>query len=173
MHDEKKVSYIVILLAVFLLCGCSKEEKKLTGEYRRYYLNPSETTLVKEAYDPKERTTEKMVYEMTDILKETVEGGDYIRLMPKDVDIQDITFEDQIVAVNFNAAYAQMENTREILVRAGIVKSYVQIPGVTYVQFKINGEPLTDSTGAVYGNMDKDTFAEEMEAILTRLFPSS
>lgn len=53
-----------------------------------------------------------------------------------------------------------MKNTREILVRAGVVKAFVQIPGVEYVEFTENGAPMTGSEGVEIGRMDRNTFIE-------------
>ena len=74
--------------------------------------------------------------------------------------IQDITYEGQTVSVNFNSEYKNMKNTREILARAGIVKAFTQIQGVSDVEFFCEGEPMTDAAGVLIGKMDKNTFVE-------------
>ena len=58
----------VLLLAVsvcMLAAGCSIEvEEQTPDQYSFYYLNTAETTLEREAYEPKEETTDFMVREL-------------------------------------------------------------------------------------------------------------
>ena len=40
------------------------------------------------------------------------------------------------------------------------MKAFTQIPGVSYVEFLDEGEPMTDASGMLLGKMDKNTFVE-------------
>ena len=42
---------------------------------------------------------------------------------------------------------------------AGVVKTFLQVPGINSVRFTIENEDLTDSRGLAVGNMTADTFA--------------
>ena len=53
-----------------------------------------------------------------------------------------------------------MNNAREILVRTGMVLAFTQIPGVSYVEFQENGNPMTDSDGRELGPMERSSFVE-------------
>ena len=53
-----------------------------------------------------------------------------------------------------------MKYTREILVRAGIVKVFTQLQSVSGVTFEVEGEPLLDSNGEEVGTLGKDSFIE-------------
>lgn len=153
-----------ILLAVCILLGTmgcqEKEETKNASEYYMYYLSPKETTLETEEYIPKERTSEAMVEEIAEKIDEEPSDEGYLRLFPKAVVMQSVTYEGQTVTVDFNSEYKKMKNTREILARAGVVKAFTQIPGVSYVEFLNEGEPMTDTAGMLLGKMDKNTFVE-------------
>ncbi|MBR3516241.1 MAG: GerMN domain-containing protein, partial [Lachnospiraceae bacterium] len=50
--------------------------------------------------------------------------------------------------------------TREVLVRAALVRTLVQIPGVDGVSMRIGEEPLLDRSGNPIGVMQKDTFVD-------------
>ena len=154
----KKIGLMgILLLAVCALAGCGKQEEQDNtekAEYRMYYLSPTEEALVEDDYVPEERVTASMVSEMAKKLTEPVDSDDYVKLLPDDVKILEYEFDGRGVVLNFNDAYAKMKNTREILVRAGIVKSFTQIPGVINVTFLMGGEPLTDSNGNPYGTME-------------------
>ena len=70
------------------------------------------------------------------------------------------SIEGETLVVNFNSQYSNMSRARELLVRAGVVKTFLQIPGITSVRFTIENEDLTDSRGQAVGDMTADTFAE-------------
>lgn len=153
-----------ILLAVCMLLGTvgcqEKAETKNTAEYYMYYLSPKETTLEAVEYIPKERTPEAMVKEIAEKIDGEPSDEGYLSLFPKAVIMQNVTYEGQTVTVDFNSEYKKMKNTREILARAGVVKAFTQIPGVNYVEFLNEGEPMTDVAGMLIGKMDRNTFVE-------------
>ena len=161
------VSLLVLLLSV----GCGKKQEKETAEYQMYYLAVSEKSLVEQDYHPTEKNTESMVKEIAEKFMEPVTDLDYLQLLPEDVEILDCRYKEQRVEINFNDDYYQMKNTREILVRAGIVKAFTQIPGVTSVDIQVNGSPVLDSNGEVIGSLGQDSFIEhEGQNINTYLY---
>lgn len=158
---RKAAAGILIGCMLLWISGCGKEEEQeKSTEYQMYYLALSEASLETADYEPAERKSEAMVYEIADKLEEVPEDEVYLRLLPKGVSIESCSYEGQTVALEFNEEYKKMKNTREILVRAGIVKAFTQIPGVTYVEFYMDGQPMTDSDGVEIGKMDKTTFVE-------------
>ena len=160
----KSVRKLAVLFLAFCIgtagAGCSREETEEKTEYSLYYLSLAESSLETEGYEPTERTTEAMVEEVCRLTQEEEDSEIHLRLLPQGVEILDCTYKGQTVTLNFNEGYKKMNNTREILVRAGLVKSFTQIPGVTYVSFLDQGESMTDSDGNQIGLMDKDTFVE-------------
>ena len=53
-----------------------------------------------------------------------------------------------------------MSRTRELLVRTGVVKIFIQIPGIDSVEIYVGKKPLTNSKGEEVGAMNSDTFVE-------------
>jgi germination protein M len=155
------ILFLLLCFVILAVTGCSKkEEKNEKREYQMYYLSPTESSLETDEYKPTKRTTEAMVKEIGEMLDETPKKEEHFRLLPKDVNILECSYDGEKVVVNFNENYKKMKNTREILVRAGIVKAFTQIPGVEYVEFTENGAPMTDSEGVEIGKMDRNTFME-------------
>lgn len=152
--------FLLLCLITLNLTGCQKEKEEEKTEYQMYYLSPTESSLETANYEPTQRTTEAMVQEIAEKLDEVPEKEEHFRLLPKGVNIQECNYDGEKVVVNFNDKYKKMKNTRELLVRAGVVKAFTQIPGVEYVEFMENGVPMTDSDGIEIGKMDRNTFVE-------------
>ena len=144
---KKTAAVILAVCMISGVLGCTEGEEQEQD---------SETA----EYVPEEPASEVMVQEISGMLSEDLEEEGYVSLLPEQVKIQNITYEGQTVSVNFNSEYKNMKNTRELLARAGIVKAFTQIPGVNYVEFFCEGEPMTDAAGVVLGKMDKNTFVE-------------
>ena len=161
---KKTAAVILAVCMISGVLGCTEgeeqEQDSETAEYYMYYVSPKETSLETAEYVPEKPASEVMVQEISGMLSEDLEEEGYVSLLPEQVKIQNITYEGQTVSVNFNSEYKNMKNTRELLARAGIVKAFTQIPGVNYVEFFCEGEPMTDAAGVVLGKMDKHTFVE-------------
>lgn len=82
-----------------------------------------------------------------------------VSLLPEGVQMN-YSVEEDVLVVNFNSQYSSMSRARELLVRTGVVKTFLQVPGINSVRFTIENEDLTDSRGQAVGNMTADTFAE-------------
>ena len=66
---------------------------------------------------------------------ETREDG--ISLFPEGVKISSYSIKDGILRLEFNEAYSKMSRTRELLVRTGVVKIFIQIPGIDSVEIYV------------------------------------
>lgn len=163
---KKKLSiFLAVLLACISLAGCTIEVEEAQQEeedisYSIYYLSTDETELEKETYMPKEDDAEFMIRDLMQRLGKKAAEGEEINLLPKEVTINSYTSQEEVLIIDFNGQYSKMSRAREILVRAGIVKMFVQIPGIQSVRFTVDGQELTDSKNQKIGEMDADTFVE-------------
>ena len=137
-----KKSVSILLLAALicsLFAGCSIETKIQSGteesKYSFYYLNASETVLKEEPYEPKEETTEFMVKDLMQKLgkKEVPDGG--VSLLPEEVSINSYDVQDDLLVIDFSKEYSDMSKVREIMTRAGIVQTLLQVPDITKICF--------------------------------------
>ena len=156
-----------LLLPVLLLCiavsGCTIEEEsrqKEDSKYRFYYLNSSETGLESEPYTPKEESADFMLPDLMSRLNAKEDSLSGISLLPEEVEISSYQIEETVLNVEFNSRYKKMSAAREVLTRAGIVKTLVQIPGIETVKFYIGQEELKNSKKEPVGEMNENTFAE-------------
>lgn len=160
---KKKIFMIITVLMLCLLAGgCSVEVQNDPNTQSVYYLydiSADETQLEKVAYNPEETTAEYMLKDMMQQMNQKEDDVERISLLPDDVQMN-YSVEGEVLVVNFNSQYTQMSKAREILVRAGVVKTFLQVPGISAVRFTVENQDLTDFKGESVGEMTADTFAE-------------
>lgn len=162
---------LAVLLAAVLLCGCSIETRpdskgikhKGESEYYLYEVNETETDLIETEYTPTDTSTEGMIQE----LEQMIGGvGDFkdekLNLLPDGVTILNHELSQNTLTLNVDEDYQDMGIIREILVRAALVRTFIQVPEVAAIQIKVAGLPLTDSKGQEIGPMNTDTFTENL-----------
>lgn len=177
----KKILCAMLSAVIFccVLGGCQVEVEEQssvgTAGYYQYYLNADETKLLKESYIPENEAAQFMIEECMQKIggSDSTEGRK--RLLPEEVSADTYELgEDGVLSIDFNGKYSDMSRAREILARAGIVKTFTQIPGVRAVRFLVEGSPLTNSKGEVIGEMNADTFVsypgEDMDAYRNETF---
>ena len=153
---------ITVLMLCLLAGGCSVEVQNDPNTQSVYYLydiSADETQLEKVDYNPEETTAEYMLKDMMQQMNQKEDDVERISLLPDDVQMN-YSVEGEVLVVNFNSQYTQMSKAREILVRAGVVKTFLQVPGISAVRFTVENQNLTDSKGESVGEMTADTFAE-------------
>ena len=166
--QEKEETQSVYLKNTYLIYNSEKDSEEISTEissnkkepaYYLYDIDADETQLQKEAYYPEETTSEYLLKDMMQRMNSQEADSSGISLLPEEVQMN-YSIEGETLVVNFNSQYSNMSRARELLVRAGVVKTFLQIPGITSVRFTIENEDLTDSRGQAVGDMTADTFAE-------------
>lgn len=156
---------LALVLACSLLTGCTvetQEEKVDSGsnQYYLYYVNKDETKVVKERYQLEQESAEFMLQDFTSILNAQEGSGDNLALLPSGVQLVTYRLNESLLELEFNSDYSKMSRAREILVRAGVARTFLQIPGVTGIKIFIESEELKDSKGQAVGVIDGNTFVE-------------
>lgn len=156
----KKWLWILLLAVPLLMAGCRKQQQVDESGYRIWYINQDETCLKYENKELQSKNEEGMLREMLEVMRETPEDEDLKPVIPEDVQLLDFDFEHNQLYLNFSPEYKKMPKVYEVLCRAAIVRTLGQIDGVEYVDFQIDGEPLTDLDGKEIGLMNEDQFIE-------------
>jgi len=151
---------ILLILSMYLLCACGSTKEGKDVKYSMYFINEEENALLPKPYTPSEKSAEEIIEEMIGFMQKPVEEIGYTQLLPSDVEVLSYEIENQKLIVNFNRAYTDMSDIREILVRAGAVKSLIQIPNITAIDFLIEGKEISDRDGDSLKNMTLDSFVE-------------
>lgn len=155
---KRKVTALVMALVLGSVAffGCGKKETE--SKYKIYYVNEEQGEVLAEGFVPSEETTQTMLEEMTEKLnKKNAEGH---TLLPENIEIQSCVDDDGMIRVDFNQEYHDLNPVDEVLLRASIVKDYVQIPNIYLVTITAEGTPIVDSQGQEIGAMSLDSFLE-------------
>lgn len=157
-----KQRMMCLLLVAFMLIsftGCDTEQKT-EGEYDIYYLNMDRTKLVTEEYDSSGATGEALARELLDRLKTSPDSSKLRQAIPTNVEVNGIKSDGSYLTIDFGETYKNMSVTEEVLARAAVVRTLLQIPEYSLISFTVNAEPLRTSEGALIGNMTEDSFVE-------------
>lgn len=147
---------MALVLGAVAFSGCGKKETE--SKYKIYYINEEQGEVLAESFVPSEETTQTMLEEMTEKLnKKNAEGH---TLLPENIEIQSCVDDDGMIRVDFNQEYHDLNLVDEVLLRASIVKDYVQIPNIYLVTITAEGTPIVDSQGQEIGAMSLDSFLE-------------
>lgn len=149
---------LLVLLATGVL-GCGKEEAE-KAEYNIFYLNKECTKLVPVAYEKTADTDTEMITDMLLKLNQDPGSVDYRRPLSGKVEILSWTLENGQLQLNFSSDYSQMDKIAEVLCRAALVRTLIQVPGVDSVSFYVGDVPLIDANGNPIGVMTAESFIE-------------
>ena len=156
----RKWLWILLLAIPLLMAGCRKQQQVDESGYRIWYINQDETCLKYENKELQSKNEEGLLREMMEVMRETPTDDELKPVIPENVELLDFDFEHNQLYLDFSPEYKKMPKVYEVLCRAAIVRTLGQIDGVEYVDFQVNGEPLTDLEGKEIGLMNEDQFIE-------------
>lgn len=157
---KKQVLSIVLLFSLLLsLTGCGEKGPE-KGEYQIYYLNMDMTKVVPEEYDSSGATGDELIQELLDKLGSAPKSSKLRQTIPANVTMEWFQVNSSCLYINFSDSYKNLTPTEEVLIRAAIVRTVLQVPGVSLVSFRVNEEPLLNNDGIMVGSMTSDSFVE-------------
>ncbi len=165
-----------VLLAVLLgITGCGPAAKNAkAGERQIWYLNSGEDGLEHAPYEGAQEEdmaggglidpgliTEELIGDLLEKIQTVPEKSDYRPLLDEGVRILSKSLDGNILTLNFSKEYNNMSATREVLTRAGIVRTFAQLEDISGVRFEIEGHNAVSPTGVLLGIMNADSFVED------------
>ena len=151
----------LLLFMLILLTACGKEELPEGGKvYNIHYVNKEETRTLTREYVSDTEDTKELLLELLEQLATIPAKLEYEAPLSNGFALLGYTLENGQLTMNFDEHYKEMDITKEVLVRAAMVRTVTQIPGVDYVSFTVQGEMLADSSGNAIGTMSADTFID-------------
>ncbi len=163
MMKRRNIFIILLLLCMSLLVGligCDRKKEKPEGAYSVYYLKQSGTELTQDFYVVQAEEPENIVTELWNQFISVPEGEDNISAFPPNISLLGVKIEDRVLYFDFSKEYRELEQEREVLLRAAIVLTFTQIPDVDSVAITIENQPLTDSTGNPIGVQTSSNFVD-------------
>ncbi len=154
------IMMIVLSAALLLTGGCGRTDEEQSSSYIIYYKNASGTSLYEVAYVPAAETFDEMVTELMEQLATIPADASYISALPSEVIWQGYERGIDALRIDFSSEYYDMNNTTEVLLRAAVVKTIIQIPGVTKVMITVDSQQLTDANGEAIAAMDAESFID-------------
>lgn len=157
---KKKIIPVLLLLTLLLslTAGCSGNNQK--KQYVVYYLNSEVTKLVPKKVELENTSGSAQIDELLKDLQTQPEDASLRQTIPKTVEILGVSAMSYQITVDFSKEYYDMKPTEEILTRAAIAKTLLQITDYPYVMFTVESKPLLNGNGTNVGAMNLDSFVE-------------
>ncbi len=165
MKSVAKMKNLILFLVAILVMGsissCSNDGNADNPKIKQvYYVNKAETGIVSQDYEIQSdlSDTDAVINEFLTQLETIPSKLEYEAPISGEVSLIGYTINEGLLTLNFEKRYNNLSTTKEILVRASLVRTFTQLDEVTSVAFLVDGLPLSDSKGSVIGTMTADTF---------------
>ena len=157
MKRKTSILLFLLVLMMFLIgCGSKKEE----SQYKVYYLNADGTGIVDEDIELHEIGTKGKINEFLTALSTQPGNSSMRRTIPTEIKVNHVETESYQLMIDFSKEYLNLTPIDEVLIRAAITKTLLQIEDYSYVSFTVENQPLVNHNGVVIGSMSEDTFVE-------------
>lgn len=169
---------ILIFLLGFSACGRT-EEIDADRIFQVNYISNDGNKVITQDYIMQAdlSDTQAQVEELLRVLGTTPERLEYKPPLAQGFTVLDFELQEGNLILNMDDEYRKLSVPAEVLTRAALVRTLVQLPGIQYVGFMVKGQPLMDSLGSPIGMMNADTFVDNegsqinsMEQVRIRLY---
>lgn len=150
-----------LLLLFLLLAGCFRDQEEKETGYKIYYVDAEGIQLQEVSYVPKAQTFEEIMDELAGQLADP--PSEYVSVLKNGVKIKGYTRGIDALRIDFSKEYYSLNNIEEVLLRAAVVKTFSQIPGVMKVMITVKGQQLVDTDNRAVAAMDADDFINTKE----------
>ena len=160
----KRAVFCFLPALLFLLSGCGRnaqEETESGQAFEVYYLNREETTLSSETvYLDEELTQDEQISALLTALQTAPEDVSLKASAGTSFQINGYKVDEGQLNIDVDESYRKLPATTEVLVRASLVRTFVQAEGINHILMTVAGESLTDTSGTAVGPMTADTFID-------------
>lgn len=154
---------ILILVCSMLMMGCSKQEGTAMNIY---YVSAEGNELVQKEYYRSAENGEAAVVEVLDAMMSPKDTRECQSAIPGKIEVENFTIKDRKIDLVFSEEYSKLPKSTEVMLRAAVVQTLVQIPDISFVSFYIGEEALKDSQGKVIGMMGAEDFVQNTGSTL-------
>ncbi|MBQ7677515.1 MAG: GerMN domain-containing protein, partial [Lachnospiraceae bacterium] len=169
------ITCVAILLTCLLFAGCTTTMPATKpGTFYLYFIDNEGVSLRPKAASLAGEDTKAQIEEVLNRLSDPEEAGDYAVAIPNGISVSEYELRDGILSLHFNEEYGGLLPASEIMLRACVVKTLMQLSDVNAVAFFIGDKPFTDAAGNEPGPQNDETFltsfGEETDDIESRVF---
>ena len=158
-----------MIMLSFTLISCKKKEARLLeeNEYYIYYINTNMNTLVESRYsaDAQRYDTQALVNELMMHFLKVPDDLEAMGALSDKVTYQGFSIDGNILYLNFDTNYQGMEVSREVLARAALAKTLIQIDGIEYISIRSGEQPLLNALGENVGLISSTNFINSVSNI--------
>ena len=160
MKKKIRLAFVLMVLVLFG-AGCTSKEENDEKQYEIYYLDRNENHITALPYETVTPKAEKE-FLVKELLMQLGTQREDVEHKPVMVDfiVKNCIIHESQVTLNLSKEYEMMDFTKEVLVRAAIVKTLTQIEGIELVRIQVEGRDLADADGKPVGVMSADTFID-------------
>ncbi len=155
---KKALTTLLLLVMMLLLAACGDQKKE--NKYVAFYLNADMTKIVPQDVELTSTTPTEQIQELLKILQQQPEDAGLRQTIPKNIKVLGVTEVAYQITVDFSKDYYELNPTEEILTRAAIAKTLLQLEKYPYVMFTVESKPLETAAGTTVGAMSEDSFLE-------------
>jgi germination protein M len=162
--NKKYLLFFLLCLSVLLFSGCESKKIDISesdddSSIQVYFVNKNGSQLVSESRkilegEDKQSTADELI----EFMLEDPEDSDHMVAIPSEVVINNVVARNNIANIDFAVGYESLAKEKDVLCRAAIVKTLVQIPEIDYVEFSIGGKTMMDSDDTPIGSLTADSF---------------
>ena len=151
------------LSLVVCLASCGQEQGEKKAEANVIYcIDEEEDALGTEqlSFEIDQAEPEGSLKKLVDEFAVHTYSKGHSPLLPETAALLSYALSKGVLTLDFSEGYYEMDRVREVLVRAGLVWTFVQIEGISKVAVTVAGEPLVDVNGEEVGPMEAADFIE-------------
>lgn len=182
--DMRIKKWIWLICAAVLAAGalnaCGRtEEMEENRIFQVNYISNDEVKVVTQEYMVQADAADPQgqVEELLSVLGTVPERLEYKPPLTQGFTVLGYELREGNLILDMDEEYRKLSVPQEVLTRAALVRTLVQIEGVQYVGITVSGQPLMDSIGSPIGMMNADTFVDNegsqinsMEQVRIRLY---
>ncbi len=143
---------VLLIPVLFGACSGKRPQEQEEEKFYVYYIELGKASLCPvEAVLDNDINDSNLIWS---IYTHMMTGGDeanYSSAVPKTAELRDYRYEEGNLILNFSSEYSKLEKKEELLFRAALVRTFTQLPDISTVEIRVEGQPLVIADTIVVG----------------------
>ncbi len=161
---KSPILFNIIICMVLIICctGCKNNDNDNQPEVAVYYISDDGVKLAAEQYENKNTEGEKLLNELLGRLTTAGENPKHMSAIPNGISVKGYSIVDGIAKIDFDESYYDLNAKKELLCRAAVVLTLIQMKDVDYVLFTVNNQPCKGKDGKYLNAMRESDFVSDI-----------